>query len=205
MRFFYDFEFIEDGKTIDPISVGVVAEDGSEYYAVFEEITVNPLHTRIGKREWLMANVVPHLPGNPDRHKTGFRWLQPEHNTFYLDPDSVLVKPGRLIRAELLAFLRKRQSYGEDGVLDMEPGPIELWAYFAAYDHVALAQLLGGPMIHLPEGIPWYTMDLKQELVRLGVRRDDLPAQEGDEHNALADARWNRDVWDYLRTYEDRA
>lgn len=34
MKFFYDTEFIEDGKTIDLISIGIVAEDGLEYYAV---------------------------------------------------------------------------------------------------------------------------------------------------------------------------
>ena len=30
----YDFEFLEDGSTIEPISIGMVCEDGREYYAV---------------------------------------------------------------------------------------------------------------------------------------------------------------------------
>ena len=34
MRFFYDCEFIEDGTTIDLVSIGVVGEDGREFYAV---------------------------------------------------------------------------------------------------------------------------------------------------------------------------
>jgi hypothetical protein len=34
VRYFYDTEFIEDGRTIELISIGVVAEDGREYYAV---------------------------------------------------------------------------------------------------------------------------------------------------------------------------
>ena len=37
MKFFYDTEFIEDGTTIDLISVGVVGEDGREFYAVSTE------------------------------------------------------------------------------------------------------------------------------------------------------------------------
>ena len=37
MRYFYDCEFIEDGRTIDLVSIGVVAEDGREYYAVSTE------------------------------------------------------------------------------------------------------------------------------------------------------------------------
>jgi len=37
MKFFIDTEFVEDGKTIDLISIGIVGEDEREYYAVSEE------------------------------------------------------------------------------------------------------------------------------------------------------------------------
>lgn len=33
MKYFYDTEFVEDGTTIDLISIGIVADDGREYYA----------------------------------------------------------------------------------------------------------------------------------------------------------------------------
>lgn len=33
MRYFIDTEFFEDGRTIDLLSIGIVAEDGREYYA----------------------------------------------------------------------------------------------------------------------------------------------------------------------------
>ena len=33
-RYFYDTEFIEDGTTIDLVSIGVVDETGREFYAV---------------------------------------------------------------------------------------------------------------------------------------------------------------------------
>ena len=36
-RFFYDTEFIEDGTTIDLVSIGVVDETGREFYAVSTE------------------------------------------------------------------------------------------------------------------------------------------------------------------------
>ena len=35
--YFYDCEFIEDGRTIDLVSIGVVDEDGREFYAVSTE------------------------------------------------------------------------------------------------------------------------------------------------------------------------
>lgn len=33
-RYDYDCEFLEDGKTIALISIGIVADDGRTYYAV---------------------------------------------------------------------------------------------------------------------------------------------------------------------------
>lgn len=71
----------------------------------------------------------------------------------------------------------------------------ELWGYYADYDHVVLAWLFGR-MVDMPKGIPWYTMDLKQWQVQLGVKQ--LPAQVGVEHHALSDARQNKRVWDFL-------
>lgn len=37
MKYFFDTEFHEDGRTIDLISIGIVAEDGREYYAINRE------------------------------------------------------------------------------------------------------------------------------------------------------------------------
>src|ERR1700761_5160219 len=37
MRYFYDCEFIEDGRTIELVSIGVVDEAGREFYAVSTE------------------------------------------------------------------------------------------------------------------------------------------------------------------------
>ena len=34
MRYFYDTEFIEDGTTIQLVSIGIVSKRGEEYYAV---------------------------------------------------------------------------------------------------------------------------------------------------------------------------
>ena len=51
-------------------------------------------------------------------------------------------------------------------------------------------------MIDLPEGVPMWTNDLKQECARLGDPR--VPEQGPGEHNALADARHNRDIAEFL-------
>ena len=57
MRFFYDCEFIEDGRTIDLVSIGVVAEDGREFYAISTEF--DPTRAN----EWVRRNVLDQLPG----------------------------------------------------------------------------------------------------------------------------------------------
>ncbi|WP_047260682.1 polyadenylate-specific 3'-exoribonuclease AS [Corynebacterium uterequi] len=60
MRYFYDTEFIEDGSTIDLVSIGIVAEDGREYYAVstdFDAAKAGP---------WVRDNVLGKLPSPND-------------------------------------------------------------------------------------------------------------------------------------------
>jgi hypothetical protein len=177
----YDLEFLEDGRTIELISIGMVADDGREYYAVNRDMPVR----RIRKHRWLMDNVVPHLPkAHGDRRLSmPKRWL--------FDYADRAVKPRARIAAEVAAFI---QATGDPtaGASD-----VELWANYGAYDHVALAQLWG-PMISLPAGVPMFTNDIQQERARLGIGWDALPKQEGGEHNALADARHNQTVRRWL-------
>jgi hypothetical protein len=74
---------------------------------------------------------------------------------------------------------------------------LELWAYYGAYDHVALAQLWGA-MIQLPSGVPMFTHELMQLWESSG--RPEKPAQPKGEHNALADAKWDRELfWSCVR------
>jgi hypothetical protein len=152
VRFFYDTEFIEDGKTIELVSIGVVDEAGREFYAVsteFDPAKAGP---------WVREHVLAKLPSPGDR-----AWRSRER-----------------IRDDLLDFLGRPR------------GGIELWAWYAAYDHVALAQLWG-PMPALPRQLPRFTRDLRQRWEDVG--RPKLPAAPDDAHDALADARHNLERW----------
>lgn len=175
MRYYYDTEFHEDGSTIDLISIGIVAEDGREYYAVNRHANWQ----RIRQNPWLMKNVVPQLPPRDDP-----AW-----------------KPKGDIADEVSDFLRPLQSYGPLTRGFRHVGTPELWAWFGAYDHVALAQLFGR-MIDFPDHIPMWTNDVRQEQHRLG--NPGIPAQRGGLHNALADARHLRVVHESLIEYEAR-
>lgn len=168
MRIFYDTEFCEDGARLDLISIGLVREDGVEYYAVNEDVDGE----RILANPWLREHVVPHLPLHKSSGDEGF----------VLDGKDASVKPRSVISDEVSAFI------------STTPRP-SLWAWFASFDHVALTWLFG-PMVNMPEGIPMRTNDLKQEAERLGDPI--LPEQRSDLHHALADARHNRVVADHL-------
>ena len=73
----------------------------------------------------------------------------------------------------------------------------EFWAYVGAYDWVALISLFGR-LIDRPKGWPIYCRDLKQEISRRGLSKDDMPDQDNQAHFAVDDARWNRIVWGFL-------
>jgi hypothetical protein len=52
MKYFFDTEFDEDGRTIDLISIGIIAEDGRTFYAESNEF--DPEHCN----EWVQKNVL---------------------------------------------------------------------------------------------------------------------------------------------------
>ena len=64
MRFFLDTEFIDDAAGTDLISIGLVAANGAEFYAVSSEYD----RAAAEARPWLAEHVLPLLdrPGEPD-------------------------------------------------------------------------------------------------------------------------------------------
>lgn len=74
----------------------------------------------------------------------------------------------------------------------------EFWGYYCDYDWVVFCWLFGA-MLDLPKGYPMYCRDIKQWCSDLGDPK--LPEQEGIQHNALEDARWNQQAWHFLDNY----
>lgn len=88
----------------------------------------------------------------------------------------------------------------------------EFYAYYADYDWVVFCWLFG-KMIDLPKGLPMYCNDIKQEMDRIekeyNYKGSDiifdckkLPnyPKQTNEHNALADARWNYELYKFLQS-----
>lgn len=181
-RFFYDTEFIERGADhpLDLVSIGIVADDGREFYAVSAEFDQAALFAN----PWLEENVLPSLPFITHQPGTRCRCIHGQH----LDVDDPAVRSRAQIARAVQQF-----------VLGDHPDElpyVELWADYGAYDHVALCQLFGS-MVNLPEGMPMFTHDVQQEAARLRLT-EELPQQAGGLHNALADARHCKIRFDFL-------
>lgn len=200
MRVFYDCEFWEDGQTIRLASIGMVTETGADsLYYVNGEF---PFQEAAEANPWLVGNVYPHLP------------VSQIHGIWHVDFTDDRVVPRDELRHHVEQFLMyahrldaKKAGRPFPALDELDADDLELWAYFAAYDHVALCQLWGR-MIDLPPYVPKYTNDLKSESVAYlgkGSRLDlHVPQAEG-QHDALADARWNLRAFEYLKELPDVA
>lgn len=81
MKVWFDTEFIEDGKTIDLLSIGMVDDNGSVYYAECAEAD----HGRASP--WVRDNVLVHLRGG------------------------TAVKPRAVIAAEIIEFVGEKPEF----------------------------------------------------------------------------------------------
>lgn len=159
-RFFLDTEFNQDKTFVELISIGIVSDDGREYYAQ------NADRDTSMDQQYVIENVLPLF-------------------------DTVSWKPITTIAKEVTDFLMV-------GV-EQDPG-IEIWAWYGNYDWVAFCGTLYGNMVAVPPTLPWNVMDLKQYADYL--EHTERPASPEGEHNALVDARWNKDYYRLLVNFD---
>lgn len=177
MRYWFDTEFMEDGHTIELLSIGIVSDDGREFYA--ESAEANLDHAN----DWVKKNVLPLLHTKTVDIGSGYIAERP-------DIEHPAVMSRSAIAESLITFARPREG------LRIDQDPPQFWAYYADYDWVVLCQLFG-TMIDLPLFWPMFCMDVKQLAVSVGDPK--LPKQESIEHHALNDARWTKVAYDFLK------
>lgn len=91
MRIFFDTEFIEDGETIDLISIGMVRDDGQKFYMENDECDLSQAD------DWLKEHVIPKLGGARGSRKLiasaiiDFVGEKPEFWAYYADYDWVVL------------------------------------------------------------------------------------------------------------------
>ncbi len=275
-KYLYDTEFIEGAQykrflgiktwrktkpTIDLISIGIISEDGREYYSVSKDFNLKEAWNRHDlkinkhypsgpeyiKEYWIRENVLKPIYDEWISEYNGkiIRLDIPveliSHDTFSYSAFKNLLKikgkSNKEIAEDIINFTREGVK-GIDtkapnllwpgGQLQVADGKVELYAYYGAYDHVALCWLFG-KMIDLPEGFPMYTRDLKQMLDEKsdGVTNDQMKKWFGypsyaniqdpsfkekltfiknmpkyprcsNEHSAIHDARWSKRLYEFL-------
>jgi hypothetical protein len=272
MKYFIDTEFIEGKQrlrktwlealtatkkltepTIDLISIGIVAEDGREYYAISKDFNLS--------EAWFRYDIktMTNLPGDSDTNKMKVYWLRDNvlkpiwediwreyvHyglNEFY-NSDFTLSNFKKIIKAfgksnkeiaqGVKEFCSPKVGYGRTigsrepnlglpsvqseygSKIKNERGNPEFYGYYADYDWVVFCWLFGN-MMDLPSGFPMYCKDLKQmldsainntpkygnytfeESTKIIKNYSNYPKQT-NEHNALADARWNFELYKFLK------
>lgn len=266
MKYFFDTEFIEGFKkpinwlptigsfnkpyhSIQLISIGIVAEDGREYYAISNEFNPDDAN------KWVKDNVLypimrengfpknlSNLHGHLEYAPQPIRWIQKgigrtnyqiacDIMSFTMDCDGEGLRSWDGWTDEWFRALQK-----EGSTLEVP----EFYAYYADYDWVVFCSLFG-TMMDLPKGFPMYCRDLKQmideklekknwldgrdcwanqnrSITNIGTgqhQSDDRPAtleekvklvkelveypKQANEHNALADAKWNFELFNFLK------
>lgn len=194
MNFYLDTEFHEYAKfqkipTIELISIGIVTEWDSSYYAISKDFDMQAAWDN----QWLRDNVLKSIFADLcklAKDETTYQFSY-THLTLLL---RIYGKTNKQIAEEIKAFVYSYVVDNPDTVTNWDEvtrkSPIKFWAYFADYDWVVFCWLFGR-MIDLPKGFPMFCYDLKQSLEYDSLKKDIIPAAEG-EHNALSDAIWNK-------------
>jgi hypothetical protein len=243
-KVYYDCEFLEGSQTkrflglpigktkptIDLISIGMVRDDGQELYLIskdfnlkeaWERYDMKPWHSVHGenlqqKVYWIKENVLlPIFKELSLKERTEYDAIPFLHHSkrefTYKNLKRLINKYGKTneqIAKEVEKFctdIHEKHVYGKTDC--------ELYGYYSAYDHVGLCWLFG-VMNDLPDGMPWYTIDLKQELERKRViygnetpniywveleKQNSYPKQTL-EHNALQDAIFNKRLHEFINS-----
>ena len=201
MKYFIDTEFLEGKQkesfpislfrketpnTIDLISIGIVAEDGREYYAISKDFNLKEAWNRYDlvqesgdmrnmfpngrKLYWLRENVLKPIYYQFIDKDIDFH----DYDRFftYDTLKNLIDKKGKTnkeIAKEIKLFCLQESIFVEKHICaplfktTYETGTPEFYAYYADYDWVVFCWLFG-KMIDLPKGFPMYCRDLKQML-----------------------------------------
>lgn len=251
MNYFLDTEFLEGTQrknffwktkpTIDLISIGIVSEDGREYYAISKEFNIkeawNRWQPRTGQGDrnymqpreyWIRENVLlPIFIELRDSHIG--HWMPCRSVAFdypitadmkftyrnFRDLIRSYGKSNKEIATEVEAFCNSVSTnisviHSTDAWWRAKH---KFYGYYADYDWVVFCWLFGN-MVGLPRHFPMHCIDLKQSFDgiqnHLRDRNPDpnidlktLPEypKQKNEHNALADAKWNLELYKFLNLF----
>lgn len=203
---------------IDLISIALVGENGRKYYAISKDFDIKAAWNN----EWLNDNVLKSI--FDDYYIDVFGTVMPP---FCLTAFKCIInkigKTDLQIASEVKKFCLDNFSKdnGDHSTTVTIQGKPEFYGYYADYDWVLFCSLFG-TMMQLPKGFPMYCIDLKQmidakcdsinkevqltspgtPLVTHKSMKENNPfyPKQTNEHNALADAKWNLELYKFLQS-----
>lgn len=190
LKVFFDSEFTGLHKNTTLISIGFVAEDGSEFYAEFTDYAKSQIDG------WLRVNVIDNLLFTQE-----VSGLIPNSNPVGSTIDYHVKGSKAHIRSKLTDWFRSL-CYGEES-------SIELWSDCLAYDWVLFCDLYGDAL-SIPKELYYIPFDIctlmkvkgvDPDIKRETYSRDVLKkyrTPELTQHNALHDARVIRACYEKL-------
>lgn len=242
MKYYLDTEFIEgrqDKKflgikygqtpfTIDLISIGIVGEDGREYYAISKDFNLREAWSRydlkpcinsggMKKVYWIKENVLkPIWLDLFEQHgkyvndgDAEYAWDETKDYIKYIYLKLLLLKYGKSneqIAKEVAAFCTVNENRG-NSILELVKGfkdntnrEISFYGYYSDYDWVVFCSLFG-KMIDLPKGFPMMMMDIQQQIEEYKIDKNKLLSEipQRNCHNALVDAIWNKMAYNWIK------
>jgi len=193
MKYYLDTEFAEIRGSMKLISIGIISSEGNTFYAENSCFDIDDAN------DWVKDNVIPKLKwheniestkghnniSNDTFDNTGEDVLFPE---FGIRRKWEVYGSPQVIRDSLKAFFELPQEKDE---VDFER---QFYAYYSAYDWVVFCWIFG-TMMDLPQGMPMFCHDLKPMMDVACEKYNMLkPDDPKDEHNALYDAIWNKEL-----------
>ncbi len=201
MDYFIDTEFMDRGKEskIDLISIGIISEDGREYYA--QSCEYDPRFAD----NWVKENVFLNLKRCP--HTTyEIGTLTPESTDLYIHKPLGQCTDTKNYIPNLCCPWRTKAALAKEVEIFMNAayyGTPRFMGWCCAYDYVALCQLFGG-LMQLPTEWPHYMHDLQHQLDVRGLKDTMLPSPEKSSsglfnaHNALEDAKYIAKLYQWV-------
>lgn len=225
MNYYYDTEFLEGTQdkrflgikygvtkpTIDLISIGIVAEDSREYYAISKDFNLREAWNRFDIKEtspakkymgfytkkvyWIRENVLKPIFKDKNKSYNVLKGLPysmelPFNYKSFKMILKLFGKSNEQIAQEVKEFVYNAEYYWSDpAVYDykiketIDKG-IKFYGYYSAYDHTALCCLFG-KMLNLPKGFPMYTIDLRQmkDVIKDRYKKDNIDYGLSEDHN----------------------
>lgn len=180
---------------------------------IFYQLALQDFHLTHFKDEWYheQNEVTYEYFKNSNVWKNNIKWFRKLLDKYGKTNSQIAQEVFEFISQDTIT-LEKAKYY------DINYKNIELYGYYSAYDHVSLCWLFG-KMKELPNGFPMYTKDLKQELDEQALKevsenaqkenieqvlnswkRFDIYPKQENEHNALSDAKWNYELYKFLKS-----